>query len=71
MEAHKSPLERAFELARTGQFATLSSLVQRLSWEGYSASQIEGPQLKKQLNAVLHAAQAEKAKAEAADSDAV
>ncbi len=65
MEANKSPLERAFELARSGQFVTLSSLVQRLSWEGYSSTQIEGPQLKKQLNAIIQAAQAEKAKVDA------
>lgn len=62
MEANKSPLERAFELARSGQFSTVSALVQRLSWEGYSASQVEGPQLKKQLNAIIQAAQADKAK---------
>lgn len=65
MEANKSPLERAFELARSGQFVTLSSLVQRLSWEGYSATQIEGPQLRKQLNPIIQAAQAEKAKVDA------
>lgn len=58
MEINKTSLERAFELARSGECSDLSGLIQRLSREGYSAHQIEGPQLRKQLIRLIEVATA-------------
>ena len=44
-----TPLERAFELARSGECATVGEIRQRLKAEGLSGSQIEGPMLTRQL----------------------
>jgi hypothetical protein len=42
-------LERAFELARSGECANVSDIRQRLQAEGLAANQIEGPILIRQL----------------------
>lgn len=42
-------LERAFELARSGECASVSDIRVRLKAEGLSANQIEGPVLIRQL----------------------
>jgi hypothetical protein len=39
-------MERAFHLARSGRFTTLTEVVTTLDREGYSANQIQGPLLK-------------------------
>jgi hypothetical protein len=49
-------MERAFDLARSGRFATLAEIMKSLSHEGYSADQIEGPLLKRQLTDLIRAA---------------
>jgi hypothetical protein len=49
-------LERAFQLARSGQVSGLSEIVKALSREGYSANQIEGPALRRQLTGLIEAA---------------
>lgn len=49
-------LERAFQLARSGRVAGLSEIVTSLNREGYSASQIEGRLLKRQLADLIKAA---------------
>jgi hypothetical protein len=54
-----TPLERAFELARSGECANLTELKKRLTAEGLSASQIEGPTLSRQLRALCVAASEE------------
>ncbi len=46
-------LERAFELARSGECATISEVRKRLSDEGHSAQQIEGPSLVRQLRDLI------------------
>ena len=56
MEANRTSLERAFELARSGKVPSLQILQQRLTSEGYTNSQIEGPVLKKQLIAIIEKA---------------
>jgi hypothetical protein len=53
MDMAKSALERAFQLAASGGFSNVGQIKVRLSAEGYYASQVEGPQLSKQLVAVL------------------
>ena len=42
-------LERAFELARSGDFATVSDVTKQLKAEGFATAQITGPSLSKQL----------------------
>src|ERR1700684_2632783 len=45
-----SAIERAFELARSGECKTIAQIRSRLSREGYDQDQILGPQLSRQLN---------------------
>ena len=46
-------IERAFQLAKTGQFRTLTQIQQRLRSEGYDESYLETKELRKQLRAQL------------------
>lgn len=46
-------VERAFELARSGTCSSIKEIRTRLGAEGYSAAQIDGPSLIKQLRSVL------------------
>ena len=52
-------LERAFQLARSGRVAGLTDIITTLKRDGYSASQIEGPLLKRQLTGLIKAARPE------------
>jgi hypothetical protein len=52
-------MERAFHLARSGRFTTLTEVVTTLDREGYSANQIQGPLLKRQLTVLIKAARPE------------
>jgi hypothetical protein len=54
----KSPLERAFELASSGQVDTIKQLRRALSKEGYEVEQITGPVLYEQLRKRMKAAKA-------------
>jgi hypothetical protein len=56
MDHRLAPLERAFELARSGSYATVDAIKKQLTGEGYSAAQIEGGAIKKQLLALIRAA---------------
>jgi len=49
MDTNKTALERAFEIARSGDCGGTQQLVKRLNREGYNGHQIEGQQLKRQL----------------------
>ena len=49
-------MPQRFDLARSGRFACLAEVVGILDREGYSASQIEGRLLKRQLNDLIKAA---------------
>jgi hypothetical protein len=51
-------LERAFQLARSGQVSGLSEIAEALKGEGYSANQIEGPSLRRQLTGLIDTARA-------------
>lgn len=64
-------IERAFELAKSGQWATLEELVRQLQKEGYNGHQIEGDTLRKQLRALIrtHNKDAAAGKAGAAGTD--
>ena len=53
MEANKSCLERAFEIARSGRTPNLLYLLNQLKAEGYGQDQIYGPVLKKQLSDLI------------------
>lgn len=53
MHANKSAVERSFELARSGRFATTQSIIVRLRREGHSEGQVIGPTLLKQLRALI------------------
>lgn len=49
-------IQRAFELARSGECSSIRDLRDRLTAEGFSASQLEGPTLIRQLREVLRGA---------------
>ena len=66
MDQKMTALERAFQLARSGRVAGLTEIVTSLNREGYSASQIEGPVLKRQLSGLIKAAR--KASADSAQT---
>jgi hypothetical protein len=52
MRSQPTALERAFALARTGEYAGVSELRAQLKTEGYSTNQLEGPTLLRQLRAL-------------------
>jgi hypothetical protein len=49
-------LERAFQLAKSGRIANLTEICLALKREGYSADQIEGRHLRRQLADLIKAA---------------
>jgi hypothetical protein len=57
----KSPLERAFELARSGRVHTVKDLKKALLAEGYSVAQLQGAALARQLAATMRAAKGDNA----------
>ena len=69
MEKNRTSIERAFELAKSGQFVNLSALIQKLNSEGYSGNQIEGPVLRKQITRIIQ--DAAKARGETLSAKAV
>jgi hypothetical protein len=56
MDQHSSALERAFQLAKSGDFASVQHIKQRLAKEGYSAEQVNGPKLLAQLRQLIASA---------------
>jgi len=56
MNDRMTALERAFQLARSGEVSAISEIRRVLDREGYSASQIEGPALKRQLAGLIKTA---------------
>jgi hypothetical protein len=61
MNPTTTALERAFQLARSGDYASVPDIKKRLSAEGYSAAQVTGGTLAKQLLALIRAARAKEA----------
>jgi hypothetical protein len=53
MDQHSSALERAFQLAQSGDFASVQHIKQRLAKEGYATEQINGPRLLAQLRQLI------------------
>jgi hypothetical protein len=53
MDQNISTLERAFQLAKSGLYATVEDVKRKLKKEGYSVNQIAGNALQKQLNALI------------------
>ena len=58
MDHRVSPLERAFELAKSGNCASVGDVRRKLRSEGYSAAQITGKTLFKQMRELISAARA-------------
>jgi hypothetical protein len=56
MDHRITALERAFELARSGQVSRFSEIIEGLRGEGYSANQVQGPILRRQLVDLIKAA---------------
>jgi hypothetical protein len=56
MDMHKTALERAFDIARSGGCLGIPDLIKRLDQEGYQSHQIDGPHLKKQLASLIEEA---------------
>ena len=57
MQHRKTVLERAFDLAGSGEFSSISEIRHELVVEGYDAYQITGPSLLKQLRLLMRTAQ--------------
>ena len=53
MDSNTTALERAFELARSGTYSSVSEIKAKLNFEGYYGDQITGRQLAKQLGALI------------------
>ena len=56
MDHTVTALERAFELAKSGDCKSVGDIKKRLSSEGYSVAQVTGRVLSKQLDALIKAA---------------
>ena len=54
----KTVLERAFDLARSGRFATANDIKRRLAAEGYSTAQFTGLSLTRQLREAIQSVKA-------------
>ena len=57
MKFQPTTLERAFELARTGDYQRVADISKQLRSEGYDLSQLEGDGLRKQLRLICMKAQ--------------
>jgi hypothetical protein len=58
MTFRQTTLERAFELARSGDYLHLADITKQLRAEGYAVNQLEGGSLRKQLRLICTEAQA-------------
>lgn len=59
MTFRPTALERAFALAKTGEYTGAADIVKQLKVEGFTTSQISGGSLSRQLRALCTAARAE------------
>jgi hypothetical protein len=57
MDYRATALERAFEMARSGKFATVADIKKQLNVEGFSVAQVTGRILQKQLKELIRASQ--------------
>jgi hypothetical protein len=51
---HATPLERAFDLARSGQCRTTEEIIRALKAEGHDAKRVVGPYLMRQLRMLMN-----------------
>ena len=58
MDQNATALERAFQLAKSGHFATIDAIKRQLRAEGYVVATVTGTTLSKQLRALIQASQA-------------
>ena len=58
MDHRMTAVERAFQLAKSGQVAEFSEIVKAIRGEGYSVDQLQGPMLKRQLVDLIKTARA-------------
>ena len=65
MDPNRSVFERAFDLAASGRFLTVSEIRLRLHREGYREELIQGPILAKQLLDAIEQARADRATSKA------
>jgi hypothetical protein len=56
MDQNKTALERTFELAQSGRFASFGEIKKAVRGEGYAVDQLTGPQLSKQVRGLIEAA---------------
>ncbi|KKC34595.1 hypothetical protein WH91_01715 [Devosia psychrophila] len=56
MENNITPLERAFELAKSGQFTNVADIKRHLGQEGLSSEQVTGRTLMNQLRELIRTA---------------
>ena len=61
MDPTTTALERAFQLARSGDYASVADIKTQLATEGYSAAQVTGRTLMKQLLTLVREARANRA----------
>jgi hypothetical protein len=57
MDPNKTPLERAFELAGSGQYESIAKIKRELGREGFVTDQLQGRALTRQLNDIIRQAQ--------------
>lgn len=53
MKPHVTAIERAFEIARSGEVGDVSEIKRLLHQEGYDASQLQGRTIGDQLKALM------------------
>jgi hypothetical protein len=53
MDQKTTAIERAFQLAQSGQAASVTEIIAALKREGYSIDQIQGPSLRRQLTKLI------------------
>lgn len=66
MNTRPTPIERAFDLARSGTCASVAEIRSKLKSEGLADSQITGPSLLKQLRLLVAAARPDEGEGEEA-----
>jgi hypothetical protein len=59
MTSRMTTLERAFQMARSGQFASVAEIKKQLGQEGFSVAQVTGRVLSQQLKSLIRAAREE------------
>jgi hypothetical protein len=57
MNDSPTAIERAFQLANSGRYASVVHIQRALKAEGYSRDQVAGPSLHKQLKGLIRSAQ--------------